>query len=56
LAADLVAVAEVKSVDAVAAPAMTVVKNLQEKQCMLSFDEKIRRFEDLTLLSTAGGL
>jgi hypothetical protein len=50
LVADLVAVAEVKSVEAVAAPVMTVVKNLPEEPRKLSLDEKIQRVEDLTLL------
>ena len=50
LVADLVAVAEVKTVEAVAAPVMTVVKNVPEEPRKLSLDEKIQRVEDLTLL------
>ena len=43
-------VAEVKTVEAVAAPVMTVVKNEIEEPCRLSLDEKIQRVEDLTLM------
>jgi hypothetical protein len=50
LVADLVIVAEVKPVEVVAAPVMTVVKNVPEEPRKLSLDEKIQRVEDLTLL------
>ena len=50
LVVDLVAVAEVKSVEAVAAPVMTAVKNVPEEPRKLSLDEKIQRVEYLTLL------
>ena len=50
LVADLVAVAEVKTVEAVAVPVKTVVKNVPEEPRKLSLDEKIQRVEDLTLL------
>jgi len=50
LVADLVAVAEVKSVETIAAPVMTVVKNVPEEPRKLSLDEKIQRVEYLTLL------
>ena len=50
LIADVVAVADVKPVEAAAAPVMTVVKNVQEEPRKLSLDEKIQRVEDLTLL------
>ena len=43
-------VAEVKTVEAVATPVMTVVKNEIEEPCRLSLDEKIQRVEDLTLM------
>ena len=43
-------VAEVKTVEAVAAPVMTIVKNEAEEPRRLSLDEKIQRVEDLTLL------
>ena len=43
-------VAEVKTVEAVAAPVMTVVKNEIEEPRKLSLDEKIQRVEDLTLM------
>ena len=43
-------VAEVKTVEAVAAPVMTVVKNEIEEPRRLSLDEKIQRVEDLTLM------
>jgi len=43
-------VAEVKTVEAVAAPVMTIVKNETEEPRKLSLDEKIQRVEDLTLL------
>ena len=43
-------VAEVKTVEAVAAPEMTIVKNETEEPRKLSLDEKIQRVEDLTLL------
>jgi len=43
-------VAEVKTVEAVAAPVMTIVKNETEEPHKLSLDEKIQRVEDLTLL------
>ena len=47
-----VEVAEVKTVEAVAAPVMTVVKNEHEVEQprKLSLDEKIQRVEDLTML------
>ena len=47
-----VEVAEVKTVEAVAAPVMTVVKNEPEVEQprKLSLDEKIQRVEDLTML------
>ena len=47
-----VEVAEVKTVEAVAAPMMTVVKNepVVEQPRKLSLDEKIQRVEDLTLM------
>jgi hypothetical protein len=45
-----VEVAEVKTVEAVAAPVMTVVKNEIEEPRRLSLDEKIQRVEDLTLM------
>ena len=43
-------VAEVKTVEVVAAPVMTVVKNEIEEPRKLSLDEKIQRVEDLTLM------
>jgi len=43
-------VAEVKTVEAVAAPVMTIVKNEAEEPRKLSLDEKIQRVEDLTML------
>jgi hypothetical protein len=43
-------VAEVKTVEVVAAPVMTVVKNEIEEPRRLSLDEKIQRVEDLTLM------
>jgi hypothetical protein len=43
-------VTEVKTVEAVAAPVMTVVKNEIEEPRRLSLDEKIQRVEDLTLM------
>jgi len=43
-------VAEVKTLEAVAAPVMTIVKNETEEPRKLSLDEKIQRVEDLTLL------
>ena len=43
-------VAEVKSVEAAAAPVMTIVKDTPEEPRKLSLDEKIQRVEDLTLL------
>ncbi len=46
----VVEVAEVKTVEAVAAPVMTIVKNEAEEPRKLSLDEKIQRVEDLTLL------
>jgi hypothetical protein len=47
-----VEVAEVKTVEAIAAPVMTVVKNEPEVEQprKLSLDEKIQRVEDLTML------
>ena len=50
LVADLVAVAEVKPVEAVAAPVMTIVKNEAEEPRKLTLDEKIQKVEDLTLM------
>jgi hypothetical protein len=43
-------VAEVKTVEAVAAPVMTIVKSETEEPRRLSLDEKIQKVEDLTLL------
>ena len=43
-------VAEVKTVEAVAAPVMTVVKNEIEEPRRLTLDEKIQRVEDLSML------
>ena len=43
-------VVEVKTVEAAAAPVMTIVKDLPEEPRKLSLDEKIQRVEDLTLL------
>ena len=43
-------VAEVKTVEAVTAPVMIVMKNLQEEPRKLSLNEKIQRVEDLRLL------
>ena len=43
-------VVEVKAVEAVAAPVMTIVKDLPEEPRKLSLDEKIQKVEDLTLL------
>ena len=43
-------VAEVKAVEAVAAPVMTVVKNEIEEPRRLTLDEKIQRVEDLSIL------
>ena len=43
-------VAEVKTVEAAAAPVMTIVKNEIEEPRRLSLDEKIQKVEDLTLL------
>ena len=43
-------VAEVKTVEAAAAPVMTIVKDTPEEPRKLSLDEKIQRVEDLTLL------
>jgi hypothetical protein len=45
-----VEVAEVKTVEAVAAPVITVVKNEIEEPRKLSLDEKILRVEDLILM------
>jgi len=41
---------EVKTVEAVAAPVMTVVKNEIEEPPQLTLNEKIQRLEDLTML------
>ena len=46
LVADLVAVAEVKSVEAAAPPVMTVGKNVPEEPRKLSLEEKIQRVEE----------
>ena len=43
-------VAEVKTVEAVAAPVMTIVKKEVEEPRRLSLDEKIQKVEDLTLM------
>jgi len=43
-------VAEVKTVEAVVAPVMTIVKNDAEEPRKLTLDEKIQRVEDLTLM------
>ena len=43
-------VAEVKTVEAAAAPVLTIVKDTPEEPRKLSLDEKIQRVEDLTLL------
>ena len=43
-------VAEVKTVEAAAAPVMTIVKNESEEPRRLTLDEKIQRVEDLTLM------
>ena len=43
-------VAEVKTVEAVAAPVMTIVKNEAEEPRKLTLDEKIQKVEDLTLM------
>ena len=43
-------VTEVKTVEAVAAPVMTIVKTEVEEPRKLSLDEKIQRVEDLTLM------
>ena len=43
-------VAEVKTVEAVAAPVMTIVKKEVEEPRKLSLDEKIQKVEDLTLM------
>jgi hypothetical protein len=45
-----VEVTEVKTVEAAAAPVMTIVKNENEEPRRLSLDEKIQKVEDLTLL------
>src|ERR1035437_3222525 len=43
-------VAEVKTVEAVAAPVMTIVKNENEEPRKLTLDEKIQRVGDLSML------
>ena len=43
-------VEEVKSVEAAAAPVMTVVRNEPEEPRKLNLEEKIQRVEDLTML------
>jgi hypothetical protein len=48
--AGAVEVTEVKTVEAGAAPVMTIVKNETEEPRRLSLDEKIQKVEDLTLL------
>ena len=47
-------VTEVKTVEAAAAPVMTIVKDTPEESRKLSLDEKIQRVEDLTLLIDRG--
>jgi len=42
--------AEVKTAETVAALVMKIVKNEMEEPCKLSFDQKIQRVEDLTML------
>ena len=43
-------ITEVKTVEAAAAPVMTIVKNEAEEPRRLTLDEKIQRVEDLTLM------